>query len=809
MYKLKRLSCLHFRTKSLRQQRSNPYQVKILLAVLILAISAVTVSCSSKKIAEEEGEKMERAGILIKFKGSVSSFSEAKSLIYQIVGNEDQVIRLQQIPQRHNLQYILLEVKSGTTSLYYRFKDNEKVISVRLIPKKEELEQVKLLTLRKSSLFINEAWAVPTKRKPNPTAPNALTAFLSGNFKDTDGDGMTDVAEKKYGYDPTDKKNFPMEPGVISPNVIKIQGSGIGSTLEIEGTGFTVRWKNPPNGYYAYNLEIPGRSKPIVGGGGLVESVFVPFGTYSLKGTETVKGYFTLYKGNINIKDTPRFSFKLSKPVIGAATNKISYTFKNFSKNDEQIYREFLKRVWPIINDRLGPPGEAFNCVITNMGKKSEYFMVTDQGRRFLTDADFIPRLIVHEFVHAWKGSFAFTSDKNWEYDDALSGFEEATGEGMAFEIVHDYVRSYPDDFATKDLLGYRPSQYWSNRTTFFDSIRFNRWTGAGNFWTHTGGQRSRYSIAATTIQIMEKNQKHAYQDIMKVYYEEINLDVDFRPFRADLIGLWLDNGMPSDNTNAFIEMPVLQGHKLDQGVYILNTIRPYGVIGDQQFAACYANKYGQTWWGITKNDINRHKIPSWLKYDLGKDGYYYIDTQGQKFTVSVTNHLGKNVSTINAKTKIDRRSDGTANGFGWVDIPKLEMQNFNVGLYKEVVDFPNYSKHDPGGKEAFYFFGLKGLTHDRLSEYIIMIGVMGGASGQVSIEIQGKKYTEQLKNGATVFRSKEWPFDLEGSFPITIVRNGKSHTYYRTLLEAGTSHNYFQHQFIIFDRDFDGIEKN
>ncbi|MDP6924073.1 MAG: hypothetical protein R2568_11520 [Candidatus Scalindua sp.] len=193
----------------------------------------------------------------------------------------------------------------------------------------------------------------------------------------------------------------------------------------------------------------------------------------------------------------------------------------------------------------------------------------------------------------------------------------------------------------------------------------------------------------------------------------------------------------------------------------------------------------------------------------MDKKGYYIIDTQGQKFTVSVTSHLGKNVATVNAMTKTERSSDGTANGFGWVVVKDLAMEKYIVGLYKEIVDFPNYSKHDPSGKEAFYFFGLKGLKHDKANEYIIMIGVVGASSGQVSIEIQGKKYTEKLKNGAAVFRSTEWPFDLEGLFPITIVRNGKSYTYYRTLLEAGTSHSYFQHQFIIFDRDFDGIENN
>ena len=35
---------------------------------------------------------------------------------------------------------------------------------------------------------------------------HALTASV---FTDTDGDGMTDVAERKYGFDPEDAKSFP------------------------------------------------------------------------------------------------------------------------------------------------------------------------------------------------------------------------------------------------------------------------------------------------------------------------------------------------------------------------------------------------------------------------------------------------------------------------------------------------------------------------------------------------------------------------------------------------------------------------
>ena len=43
----------------------------------------------------------------------------------------------------------------------------------------------------------------------NPTAPNELLRHYAGDFTDSDNDGMTDFAEKKYGYDHLNKESFP------------------------------------------------------------------------------------------------------------------------------------------------------------------------------------------------------------------------------------------------------------------------------------------------------------------------------------------------------------------------------------------------------------------------------------------------------------------------------------------------------------------------------------------------------------------------------------------------------------------------
>ena len=90
----------------------------------------------------------------------------------------------------------------------------------------------------------------------------------------------------------------------------------------------------------------------------------------------------------------------------------------------------------------------------------------------------------------------------------------------------------------------------------------------------------------------------------------------------------------------------------------------------------------------------------------------------------------------------------------------------------------------------------------------MILIGVDGVPEGTAEILIDDLAYTTAIDNGVAVFRSSKWPIDLQGKFPITITNaESESRNYFRTLIEAGTVHDYFQHQFIIVDTDFNGIE--
>ena len=531
---------------------------------------------------------------------------------------------------------------------------------------------------------------------------------------------------------------------------------------------------------------------------------FDPFDASSFpQEPELAANYYSEFGIRLSTREFPEPS------SIGDPSNRISYTFSNdFPEEAESQYREFLKRVFPILYEYLGPPAETLNVSIENVREEDEAIEITDAGRTLLTDTSFIPRLIVHEMAHAWKGRYAIATDENWEYDFALSGFEEGTAEGMAFEIIHEYVRSYPNDTATLQLLEERPAQYWSRGTTFYDAIKNLRWTGAGDFWNPPSGAEHRYSISATTVQMMVRENPHFMSEFMSLYYQAIREDSNWRPNREDVVNMW-ETVVPELNGYPLSEhldtLPVFNGRELDEGAYVLQAIRPYGEYGDQQFALAYAIPGGKLW-NMTGEDIKA--VPDWISTRSGDNGLHYIDTQRSPFVVEITDAYGQEYATYDFKTEWDRYPDGSPAGFGWFYAEELEMDHFPVGLYKGTVTFTDYVEHDEGARDSYYFFGLQDFKQDRETEYVIMIGIDGVAEGTAEITIDGKAHTAPISNGVAVFRSSEWRFDIQGRFPITITdTKSVSRSYYRTLIEAGTIHDYFQHQFIIVDVDFDGVE--
>lgn len=636
----------------------------------------------------------------------------------------------------------------------------------------------------------------------------------SSEALDSDGDGMTDAAEIKYGYDPNNSDSFPQTPAMVSVPANDIAGGATGAFYLQTSKGIVIRWQNPSPNTYSLRLKTEGSSGwDIYYGGHNIGDASVNLVEHDLKGDEILVGSFSLIGEDLSwIEDYSEFTIDLSQlqfdSVPGAAGNRLSYSFlEGFPELERHQYSEFLRRLFPLLEYYLGPPTESFDLSF-EFGDRSGSFITLDDGRRIVTDASFIPRLIAHEIIHAWSGSYTITTDENWNYDSALSGFEEGLAEGVAFELIHEYVRSYPGDEASLKLLGWKPYQYWSHATINYDALKFSRYTGAGNFWTDIATAESRYSIAATTVQLLLEQNPYFFRDFRSLFHQKLASDNSWRSNRSDIIDMWATvvptiNGI--DLVRYLDALPVFQGYNLDPGLYVLTAIRPYGTIGDQQYAIAYGDGSDTFMFGI--NDTELALMPDWLKADLGDDGYYYIDIQDQRVTVNLY-HSQQFLDTFDFRTSDDRKSDGTAAGFGWIMNNDLDMEKFPIGLYREEIEFTDLLVYDSGAKDTAYFFGIDELDQSK-EDYVLLVGIDGINTGSVTIEgIGNQLYISSLQNGAAVITSSEWPENLQGEISITVENDaGRQHSYKRTILEAGTLHEYYQHQFIIIDVDFNGVE--
>ena len=227
---------------------------------------------------------------------------------------------------------------------------------------------------------------------------------------------------------------------MFRPERHPIEDSEIGAYYEVGLDSVEIRWTNPEDGSFSLLLRTADSTDwNIYYGGHYSGRAPVELSLYDLSGTELLVGRFTRYALDDNfVEDYSEFTIDLAsvnfpdRSAIGNPSNRLAYTFSgDFPEEAEVQYREFLRRVFPLLYEHLGPPAETFNVFIEDVGE-SDVFEIVDDGRTLLTDASFVPRLIVHEFVHAWNGNYAISSDENWDYGDALTGFEEGIAEGMA-----------------------------------------------------------------------------------------------------------------------------------------------------------------------------------------------------------------------------------------------------------------------------------------------------------------------------------------------------------------------------------------
>ena len=660
-------------------------------------------------------------------------------------------------------------------------------------------------------------------QETNPTAPNDLLKYYAGDFTDTDGDGMSDVGEKRYGYDPDDNKSFPLvdfiaEPLSYTPVVPAMDGN---PKIAVSGEGIVIVWEDA--NATDFSLLLYDGERELYYGGHAVESADVNYSTFDLNGTETLRGRFTESRSDNGewVRELAWFEIDLTDfPVppkdvdLASPEDKITYRLEDFEPEMEDKTISFLTKLTPILNDVLGPPAETFVCTFVNQGFEADSWMSTDHGRTMLCDDSWNPRLLVHELVHAWKGKYGFTNNggDDWSYSTELSGFEE-NAEGLAYEILHDYVEAYPNDEVSIETLEWHAWGNWSAKASIHDVIKHQRYTGAGDFWTDMYTVNDRYSVTGMTMQIMQKHDEDFFKNMMSRYYDKIESEPDWRPNREDLIDLWASelpfiNGI--DTRTYLNAIPVFNGKKLE-GFFPIIMQRPSSQGGDKIIFSSYADKNGYLWWDwVTEENLDEQNFPEWIDRFLGDDGFYYVNVQDQPIVVNVSTIYGEEVTSYSARTGDSKFPDGGPDTLGWYTDDRshndLAPNQFLVGLYKERLEYTNYTPYTDESSENFYFFGYEGFQQNQ-SEYVIFVGIDSQVAEEVSIQIGDETYASPLVNGCAVFRSLEWVHNLEGGFSIHVTGNGKTNVYQRTLINAGTPDGCRQQQFLVIDQDFDGIE--
>ena len=562
-------------------------------------------------------------------------------------------------------------------------------------------------------------------------APNESLNNYLGSYRDSDGDGMTDFAETKYGFDPFDAISIP----------------------------------DKSTGYFLDDLGL----------------------------------------SNSDIVDDPK---------ISSENDRIYFYFSKFRSDIEEKTRNFMNKLFPILYDRLGNPSRNIVCKLHNRGGNRGSWLAGSGGTRIYADDTWNPRLLVHELIHVWAGRYKFASNSNWNYDVMLSGFEEVA-EGMAYEIINDYIMSYPGDVNSINFIKGGAWDEWSGRFSNYDLVKHQRWTGGGDFWVCPNTTHDRYNIAAVMFQVFVTHDQDFYKKIMSKFYEKINTDSTFRPSRENLIDLWASvlpevNGIP---TRQYLNaMPILNGRKLDNEFYAValpNARYRYG--GSQKLFCAFADiKRGEFWWSskIYDSNLNEFGIPSWFGKFKASDNYYYTDNRKQPYVVNIFNGNGEFVTKLEGELGNPTRSNGGPSTIATSSPIELRGKNFDLGLYKMSLEFPSYKEFTNYYKEDSYFFGYKDFVQDKATERTVIIGIdCDSKTDYAEMFFNRRSYSGVLQNGAIVFKIPSFNDTGVADILIHSVSLNKTNTYKRAIMIGGTADNYRHQPILIIDKNFDGIE--
>ena len=217
----------------------------------------------------------------------------------------------------------------------------------------------------------------------------------------------------------------------------------------------------------------------------------------------------------------------------------------------------------------------------------------------------------------------------------------------------------------------------------------------------------------------------------------------------------------------------------------------------------------GYFWWQtVTSSNLSNFDIPSWVKYNLDADGYYYIDPNNLPFEIVTQNIFEETISEYSSilDTGYQNPEKTVPNNLFTDRIESLDSSDLPQGLYLEKLTFSTLSEHTEDASETFYTFGYDGFEQGE-NDYSLFVGIDSKFAENITVSVKGKSYDLPLVNGCAILQTSALAPNAEGAILITVNSFEKSNSYQRSLINAGSYDGRRHQQLLIIDRDFDGIE--
>jgi hypothetical protein len=608
----------------------------------------------------------------------------------------------------------------------------------------------------------------------NPTAPIEALKHWHNDFTDTDGDGMTDVAELKYGFNPNDASSFPSKDYTLldeslewGKNLDEDKYPPLHNSSGILDKQNDYLFILKPSDYDAYN-DIPADWNPL---------------------------------GLLNQAVTPEEALKLE--------------------------REFINLLTPILFEVVGRPYEPvyIQWRLHNSIATASY-SYSDDGSKYsvgikVGQTDGVETKI-HEIFHAYRRVILSSGEyvrfdglePEWKYHKTL---EEGFAVAVASHLGELFVEAYPTHPFSKSLAiksSYDNSQKTANNGYNFDFNHGEDFVSSGrvDFFVQGLNKMSDWAyefsgaLAKTLIDSKPGNLRKLIEAVSTKRKKGEIQNIE------DLHNVW-SQIVPTINGISYKDYisraKFWDGKDLDYN-------RLYVSLIDSNFYINYFQNEDDVFWYLNGDPERKPELPSWISPVKQEDfdhfgirefqDYYVFDWSDTFFEISVQNMNNEVVKMYNKK--VNKSTMGESYLF------EISPEYLSLGLYKTNINVPQYEHLTSHTQNTKYIVGRKNLTLPS-NRKTILIGADVPNIQSIKIELNQKWYDMDITNNLGVIQPNDVYINYTGEAKIRITANNQTNEYIRTISHQGIPDTsvYLQfklfplNEFLIVDRDFDGTE--